>query len=135
VYVLLATSYETVVVDVTPDPHRVDVNTYDDGCTAPTRDATFAADTDTYAVVLLRRTDGEPLGGIDPMYRLYTDDRVLYTWFPYALSVKMYVLPADRFVRVYVGPFDSYTFEMFVFAIVYPAVPCATVKHISVSGT
>ena len=87
------------------------------------------------AVVLLRRTDGEPLGGIDPTYKLYTDDSVLYSWFPYALRVKIYVLPADRFVRVYVGPFEVYNSEMFVFAIEYPAVPCATVKHISVSGT
>jgi hypothetical protein len=47
----------------------------------------------------------------------------------------MYVLPADRFVRVYVGPFDVYKFEMFVFEIEYPAVPCTTVKHMSVRGT
>jgi hypothetical protein len=47
----------------------------------------------------------------------------------------MYVLPADRFVRVYVGPFEVYKFEMFVFVIEYPAGPDATVKHMSVSGT
>ena len=82
-----------------------------------------------------RKTDGDPLGGIDPINRLNTEDSVLYTWFPYALRVKMYVLPADRFVRVYVGPFDVYKFEMFVFEIEYPAVPCTTVKHMSVSGT
>ena len=31
VYVLLEMSYGTVIVDVTPDPHRVDVNMYDVG--------------------------------------------------------------------------------------------------------
>lgn len=30
---------------IMPDPHSVDVNTYDVGFTAPKRDVTFAADT------------------------------------------------------------------------------------------
>ena len=73
---------ETTIESIIPDPHSVDVNTYDVGFTAPKRDVTFAADTVIKASVLLRTTDGDPLGGIDPINRLYTEDSVLYTWFP-----------------------------------------------------
>lgn len=58
------------------------VNTYDVGFTAPKRDAKFAADTVIMASLSKRSTDGDPLGGIDPINRLNTDDSVLYTWFP-----------------------------------------------------
>jgi hypothetical protein len=82
VYSVFPLENETTVEFIIPDPHSVDVNTYDVGFTAPKRDATFAADTVIAAIVSSIKTDGDPFGGIDPINRLNTEDSVLYTWFP-----------------------------------------------------